>query len=67
MDPIEFEKLKEAFHGRYFPREKRECKVEGFIILRKVNMSLNEYSLRFTQFSCIPLFGVKSNPGYISM
>jgi len=50
-DPIEWEEFKEAFLGRYFPREKRECKVEEFINLRQGNASVQEYSLRFTQLS----------------
>ena len=50
-DPIEWEEFKEAFLGRYFPREMRECKVEEFINLRQGNMSVQEYSLRFTQLS----------------
>ena len=33
---IQWEEFKEAFLGKYFPREKREVKVEEFINLRKV-------------------------------
>ncbi|WMV13609.1 hypothetical protein MTR67_006994 [Solanum verrucosum] len=33
--PIEWGLFNEAFLGRYFPREKRECKVEEFINLRQ--------------------------------
>ncbi|XP_049358703.1 uncharacterized protein LOC125823359 [Solanum verrucosum] len=41
--PIEWEKFKEAFLGKYFPLEKRECKIEEFINLRQGNMSVDEY------------------------
>ncbi|XP_049406161.1 uncharacterized protein LOC125869764 [Solanum stenotomum] len=33
--PIEWEEFKEAFLGKYFPLEKRECKIEEFINLRQ--------------------------------
>ncbi|XP_049414705.1 uncharacterized protein LOC125877459 [Solanum stenotomum] len=33
--PIECEEFKEAFLGKYFPIEKRECKIEEFINLRQ--------------------------------
>ncbi|KAK4737245.1 hypothetical protein R3W88_000942 [Solanum pinnatisectum] len=49
--PIERELLKEAFLGRYFPREKREVKVDEFINLRQGNMNVQEYSLKFIQLS----------------
>ncbi|XP_049368640.1 uncharacterized protein LOC125833520 [Solanum verrucosum] len=49
--PIEWELFKEAFLGRYFPREKREVKVEEFINLREGNMNVQEDSLKFTQLS----------------
>ncbi|WMV24613.1 hypothetical protein MTR67_017998 [Solanum verrucosum] len=49
--PIEWEEFKEAFLGRYFPREKRECKLEVFINLRQGSMSVEEYSLKFTLLS----------------
>ena len=35
----------------YFTREKREIKVEEFINLKKGNMSVAEYSLKFSTFS----------------
>ena len=40
-DPIEWEELKEAFHG-IFLRERREIKMEEFINLKKGNMSVAE-------------------------
>ncbi|XP_049369929.1 uncharacterized protein LOC125834819 [Solanum verrucosum] len=49
--PIEWEEFKNAFLGRYFPREKREVKVEEFINLRQGSMSVEEYSLKFTLLS----------------
>jgi len=51
VGPIEWEEFKEAFLGRYFPREKREVKVEEFINLRQGSMSVEEYSLKFTLLS----------------
>ncbi|TMX03945.1 hypothetical protein EJD97_012851 [Solanum chilense] len=46
--PIEWEEIKEAFLGNYFPHEMREVKVEEFINLRQENTSMEEYSLKFT-------------------
>ncbi|XP_015060305.1 uncharacterized protein LOC107006210 [Solanum pennellii] len=46
--PIEWEEYKEAFLGKYFPHEWREVKVEEFINNRQGNMSVEEYSLKFT-------------------
>ncbi|XP_069146585.1 uncharacterized protein [Solanum lycopersicum] len=46
--PIEWEEFKEALLGKYFPRERREVKVEEFINLKQGNMSVEEYSLKFT-------------------
>ncbi|XP_049348188.1 uncharacterized protein LOC125812755 [Solanum verrucosum] len=51
MGPIEWDEFKGAFLGKYFPREKRECKVEEFINFRQGNMSVEEYSLKFTLLS----------------
>ncbi|TMW82494.1 hypothetical protein EJD97_005805, partial [Solanum chilense] len=47
----EWEELKEAFLGKYFPHERREVKVEEFINLKKGSMSVEEHSLKFTIFS----------------
>ena len=41
LGPIEWEELKEAFHG-IFLRERREIKMEEFINLKKGNMSVAE-------------------------
>ena len=49
--PIEWEGFKEAFLGKYFPLEKRECKIEEFINLRQGNMSVEEYALKFSMLS----------------
>ncbi|XP_049358702.1 uncharacterized protein LOC125823361 [Solanum verrucosum] len=49
--PIEWETFKLAFLDRFFPWELREAKLEEFINLKQGNMSVNEYSLRFTLLS----------------
>ena len=49
--PIEWEEIKEAFLGMFFPRERREIKVENFINLKQGNMSVEEYSLKLVTFS----------------
>ena len=49
--PIMWGKCKEAFLGNYFPHEIREVKVEEFINTKQVNMSVEEYSLKFTMLS----------------
>ena len=49
--PITWDILKTAFLERFFPREKREAKVEEFINLRKGGMSVKEYSFKFVKFS----------------
>ncbi|KAK4731588.1 hypothetical protein R3W88_024576 [Solanum pinnatisectum] len=43
--PIDWEVFKQAFLGRFFPRERREARVEEFINLRQGNMNVQEYSL----------------------
>ena len=35
----------------YFPRERKEIKVEEFINLKQGNMSVEEYSLKFSTLS----------------
>ena len=49
--PIECEESKEAFCGKYFLCERREVKVEEFINLKKGNMSVEDYTLKFTMLS----------------
>ncbi|KAH0658259.1 hypothetical protein KY289_027007 [Solanum tuberosum] len=49
--PIGWEVFKKAFLGRFFPREKREAKVEEFINLHQGGMGDEEYSLKFTKLS----------------
>ncbi|WMV24318.1 hypothetical protein MTR67_017703 [Solanum verrucosum] len=49
--PIEWESFKSVFLDRFFPLEMREAKVLELINLRKGNMSVREYALRFTQLS----------------
>ncbi|WMV08580.1 hypothetical protein MTR67_001965 [Solanum verrucosum] len=46
-----WEKLVAAFLNRFFPLELREAKVQEFINLKQQNMSVKEYSLKFTQLS----------------
>ena len=48
---ITWDILKNAFLEKFFPREKREAKVEEFINLRKGGMSVKEYSFKFVKFS----------------
>ncbi|XP_069143486.1 uncharacterized protein [Solanum lycopersicum] len=49
--PIECKEFKEAFLGKYFPRERRQVKVDEFINLKQGNMSVEEYSLMFSMLS----------------
>ena len=49
--PIKWEEFKEASLGKYFPYKRREVKVEEFINLKQVNMSVEEYSLMFSMLS----------------
>ena len=49
--PIEWEEFMEDFLGKYFPCERREVKVEVFINLKQDNMSVEEYSLKFSMLS----------------
>ncbi|KAH0736064.1 hypothetical protein KY285_011771 [Solanum tuberosum] len=49
--PLDWEKFKVAFFDRFFPLKMNEAKVIEFINLRQENMSVKEYSLKFTQLS----------------
>ena len=49
--PIEWEEFMKAFLGKYFPRERRMVKVKEFINLKQGNLSVDEYSLKFSMFS----------------
>lgn len=49
--PTEWEVFKKAFLDRFFPGELREAKVEEFINLKQGNMSVQEYTLKFTLLS----------------
>ena len=40
--PIEWEECKKDFLGKYFPRERREVKVDEYINLKQGNMSVKE-------------------------
>ena len=48
---IEWEEFKEAFLGKYFPLEKRECKIEEFINLRQGIMNVVEYALKLSRYA----------------
>ena len=59
--PIEWEEFKEVFLGKYFPWEKTEVKVEEFINPKQGNISVKEYSLKFSTLSRYDL-SLVSNP-----
>ena len=63
LGPIEWEEFKEAFLGKYFPHERREVKVQKFINLKQGNMSIEEYSLKFSRLSIFSP-SLVSNPRY---
>ncbi|XP_069148177.1 uncharacterized protein [Solanum lycopersicum] len=46
-----WEIFKKAFLDRFFPREKKEDKMEEFINLLQVDISILEYSLEFTKLA----------------
>ena len=48
---ITWEVCKRAFLDRFFPREKRESKVEEFINHRPGGLNVQEYYLKFTKMS----------------
>ena len=48
VGPIEWEEFTTIFLDRLFPLEMKEAKVLEFINLRQGNMSVKEYSLKFT-------------------
>ena len=50
-EPITWEVFIRNFLDRFFPKEKRETKVEEFINLHQEGMSVHDYSLKFTKFS----------------
>ena len=58
---IEWEEFTEVFLGKYFPHEMIEVKVNEFINLSQGNMSVDEYSLKFTLLSNYGL-SLVSNP-----
>jgi len=49
VGPLDWDKFKKDFLDRLFPLEMREVKVLEFINLRQGNMSVKEYTLKFTQ------------------
>lgn len=46
--PIEWKEFATVFLNRFFPLELREAKVLDFINLKQGNMTVKEYSLKFT-------------------
>ena len=55
------EESKEALLGKFFPRVRREVKVEEFIKLKQGNISVEEHTLKITFFSRYSPF-LGSNP-----
>ncbi|KAH0636401.1 hypothetical protein KY289_036316 [Solanum tuberosum] len=51
VDLLKWERFKSAFLDRFFPLKMREAKVLEMINIRQGNMSVKEYSLKFTQLS----------------
>ncbi|XP_069151947.1 uncharacterized protein [Solanum lycopersicum] len=49
--PVSWELFKTNFLERLFPRETREAKVEEFINLKQVSITVREYSLKFFKLS----------------
>lgn len=49
--PIVWEKFKVAFSNRFFPVEMTEAKVLEFINLHQGDVTVEEYTLKFTQLS----------------
>ena len=51
-EPLVWDKFKEVFFKKYFPRSVRRQKEYEFIQLRQSNMTVMEYETKFTQLSC---------------
>ena len=49
--PVTWDIFNRVFLDRFFPREKREAKVEEFINLHQGGMGVLDYSLQFTKLS----------------
>ncbi|XP_070032397.1 uncharacterized protein [Nicotiana tomentosiformis] len=47
VPPVSWENFLDAFLDQYLPREIRQARVDQFLDLKKGNMSVREYSLRF--------------------
>ena len=62
-EPISWEGFWKTFLDRFFPREKREAKVEEFINVYQGCMSVQEYSLKFVKLSKYA-FSLLSNSRY---
>ena len=51
VGPLSWEILSSTFFDRFFPREKREAKVEEFINLRQGGIIVQKYCLKFIKLS----------------
>ena len=51
MSPITWDCFSETFLNGFFPIELREAKAKEFMNLRKGNMTVQEYGLKFNQLS----------------
>ena len=60
--PLEWEEFKEVFCGKYIPHERRESKEQEFFNLKKGNMRVEEYSLKFSMLYIYDL-SLMSNKG----
>ena len=49
--PMQWEEFTETFLGYYFPRERKNVKVDEFINLKQGNINVEEYSLKFSMIS----------------
>ena len=49
--PVDWEEFKKDFLDRFFPLELREKNMVEFMNLRQGGMSVQEYSLKYTQLS----------------
>ena len=48
-DGISWDQFQQEFTGRFFPQSHRESKIEGFFRLEQKNMSVSEYTKRFSE------------------
>lgn len=60
MEPVELETFMSTFLSRFFSRELRESKLEQLLHLKQGNLSVKEYSLKFTFVKACSILGRKS-------